>query len=462
MALFENIFQKQQNNSENIITLKKSTLKELPLSRSRPVNQGLHGEEVILHSLQKCKIPMWILHDVYLFDDTTKNYAQIDFIVVSPYSIFIIESKYVESDVLLSDSGCKIYGKFINGNTAWEQVTYHKEILTNILQKSSMKDCFSSIFSNSIQTYVVYSNTDRSVINNCENEIMQKNILHINSLVSRLNELALPHNVAPLDEKMCNQIAHFILQKHNEDKLNEFYVDKIKKHTNNYHESKNGIKQIKCPISNCSGHLYLRPYKDTFFVACSNYPSLNEFQKKEHKGKMPSIAQYAYNLIEANGIPIYSWNQECYFCKKKEGKSVYTTVYTYLLHYDLFRYDENFKKCIPNITIGMGAVYSDKPDNTRYNLPQLDDYLKVLSDSQGLNIDWAEGKKAGGKYLANHCIHCGKFQGRAHVVERPESSDIREKIDTRTLTGEDWNITCNHAGGKSELLTLLKEILNKK
>ena len=447
MALFENLFQNNQRNSETIHTVKNSTLSTLgnELSFNENVNKGMHGEANILAELRKSKIPMWILHDVYLLDDTSKNSTQFDFIIVTPYSIYIIESKYVDSDILLTDSGYKINGKFENGNPAWEQVVHQKEILTNILQKSAMQDSAFVILPNLIQTFVVYSNTDGSVTNNCENEIMQKNILHISSLLSSLEKLTLSQNMTPFDAKICNKIAYTILQKHNEDKLKEYYHYCLK--GKNFEKKPkihiNGTpNQVLVPCTNpaCTGHFVLRKKRDdnSYFAGCSN------FRENYCKRKL-SVSEYALKLLQQAGIKMYSWSQKCYSCHNM------TTVYTYLLHYDLITYDKMFKEYISDITIGMGKIYSDKADNTRYNLPQLDDYLKILSDSRKLKIDWAEGKRAGGKYLANHCQHCGKFQGRAHIVDNPPE-DIQAKMEKGTLIGEDWSITCNHAGITLELL----------
>lgn len=449
MALFENLFQNNQRNSETINIVKKSTLstlkKELSFSLNEKVNKGMHGEENILAELRKSKIPMWILHDVYLLDDISKNNAQFDFIIVTPYSICIIESKYVESDILITNSGYKINGKFINGNPAWDQAIHQKAVLTNILQKSAMQDSTFTILPNFIQTFVVYSNTDGTITNNCENEIMQENILHIDSLVSSIEKLALSQKNTSFDDKTCSKIAYTILQKHNEDKLKEYYHSRLidKKNEKKPKVNMNNISnQFLVPCSNpaCTGHFVLRKKRDdnSYFAGCSN------FRENYCKRKL-SVSEYALRLLQQSGIKMYSWSQECYSCHKM------TTVYTYLLHYDLAIYDKMFKEYISDKTIGMGRIYSDKAGDTRYNLPQLDEYLKVLSDSRKLKIDWTEGKRAGGKYLANHCQHCGKFQGRAHIVDNPPE-DIQTKIQNGTLIGEDWNITYNHAGITLELL----------
>lgn len=320
-----------------------------------------------------------------------------------------------------------------------------KRSFNKYLTQSAMQDSIFSISPNFVQTFVVYSNTDSTITNNCENETMHKNILHIDSLVSCIEKLALSQKTTPFDDKMCIKIAYNILQKHNEDKLKEFYYNLLK---NKKIEKKSKIitnnmcNQVLVPCTNlaCTGHFVLRKKRDdnSYFAGCSN------FRENYCKRKL-SVSEYALKLLQQAGIKMYSWSQECYSCHNM------TTVYTYLLHYDLITYDKMFKEYISDITIGMGKVYTDKADNTRYNLPQLDDYLKILSDSRKLKIDWTEGKRAGGKYLANHCQHCGKFQGRVHIVDNPPE-DIQVKMEKGTLIGEDWSITCNHAGITLELL----------
>lgn len=62
---------------------------------------GLYGENQILFELLHSNIPMYIFHDVYYeFEDKT---AQIDFIVVTEYKVFIIECKNVIGNVIINN-----------------------------------------------------------------------------------------------------------------------------------------------------------------------------------------------------------------------------------------------------------------------------------------------------------------------------------------------------------------------
>lgn len=387
---------------------------------------------------------MCILHDVYLIDDISKNRTQFDFIVITPYSICVIESKYVTGNILVSDFSYKRNGDFENGNPAWAQVSKQKEILTNILQNSGIKYPTSNLFPDFIQRYVVYSNEDCTFTNTCENEIMHNNILHINSLVSLMDNLTPAYNNTVLDDKTCNKIAYYILQKHNEDALKKFYQNEIQKEKlqkNPKDSKRDTTNQILVPCTNpsCTGHFLLRQNSrdKSYFVGCSN------FQNTKCNKKL-SISEYAFKLLQQAGIKIYSWKKDCWHCHKP------TTVYTYLLHYDLFVCDEKFKEYLSDISIGMGKVYSG---NNRHNLPQLDNYLNTISPSRQLGIKWIDKnqKKDNHTYVANHCQHCKKFQGRYHTIDiLPE--DIQQQMNNGTLIGEDWSITCNHAGITPELL----------
>lgn len=64
---------------------------------------GLSGENKILYELLNSNIPMYIFHDVrYGFDGLD---AQIDFVIVTSYKIFIIECKNIIGNVIVNSDG---------------------------------------------------------------------------------------------------------------------------------------------------------------------------------------------------------------------------------------------------------------------------------------------------------------------------------------------------------------------
>lgn len=64
---------------------------------------GLSGEKKIIFELLNSHVPMYIFHDVYLQYEELA--AQFDFIVITEYKIFVIESKDYIGNIIINSDG---------------------------------------------------------------------------------------------------------------------------------------------------------------------------------------------------------------------------------------------------------------------------------------------------------------------------------------------------------------------
>lgn len=123
---------------------------------------GLLGERKILFELQNSSIPMYIFHDVYYeYNDLS---AQIDFIVVTAYKIFIIECKNIIGDVTINNEGNFI--RHYNGKNEgmYSPITQnerHIELISDMIYSKKGflgKLFFNSTIKQNIESIVVFVN----------------------------------------------------------------------------------------------------------------------------------------------------------------------------------------------------------------------------------------------------------------------------------------------------------------
>lgn len=120
----------------------------------KALKYGLNGEKQIIYELLHSNIPMYILHDVYY--EWENNTAQIDFIVITEYKIFIIECKNLKGNITINSEGSFIrnYDNIKEGiYSPISQNEKHIELLVNLI-KSKQKG-LNKLFNYNIQNHIV-------------------------------------------------------------------------------------------------------------------------------------------------------------------------------------------------------------------------------------------------------------------------------------------------------------------
>ena len=69
----------------------------------KKLSSGLTGEKNVAYELKNSYLPLLILQDIYLKNDDTN--AQIDFIVIASFGIFVIECKKFIDDIEITNKG---------------------------------------------------------------------------------------------------------------------------------------------------------------------------------------------------------------------------------------------------------------------------------------------------------------------------------------------------------------------
>ena len=110
------------------------------------LKRGIYGENNLLYTLINSKIAMYIMHDLLLSCDDFK--AQIDFIVVTKRSIYILESKNLSGNIDIENDGTftRKIGKYKKGiKNPLTQNMQHELVLDKIFKKKKIKNKYESL-----------------------------------------------------------------------------------------------------------------------------------------------------------------------------------------------------------------------------------------------------------------------------------------------------------------------------
>ena len=110
------------------------------------LKKGIYGENNLLYTLVNSKIPMYIMHDLLLSCDGFK--AQIDFIVVTKRSIYVLESKNLSGNIDIEYDGTftRKIGKYKKGiKNPLTQNAQHELVMDKILKKEKINNKYESL-----------------------------------------------------------------------------------------------------------------------------------------------------------------------------------------------------------------------------------------------------------------------------------------------------------------------------
>ena len=131
----------------------------------KKLKSGIYGENNIIYTLLQSNIPMYILHDLVLYDNGRK--AQIDVVAITKKCIYVIESKNIKSNLEVLDDGTIIrnYSKYKRGfKNPITQNDEHKVVLNNILKKEKihMPKKYLVVLTNN-DSYIKYKGDNKSI-----------------------------------------------------------------------------------------------------------------------------------------------------------------------------------------------------------------------------------------------------------------------------------------------------------
>lgn len=259
------------------------------LAEIKKYEYGHSGEKSIEFELKHAGIPMIIIPDLYLVHNDLS--AQIDFLVITRNSTYIIECKNLYGDIHVGNGGeflrkigkgtQKIYSPFT-------QCQRHTQVVKNIREETKhnilTKFMFEQNFEKTYKSIVVFANNSCKVNTKYAPEHMKNQIISADQLVEYLKERNNPKEY--MLEKYFEKLGDFFLSQDRENPKN--YMDKYRKVENN--EVNEPIEELEAEeakiCTRCGSSMVLRTAtrgdnKGNQFYGCSSYPKCRYIEKFE-------------------------------------------------------------------------------------------------------------------------------------------------------------------------------------
>ena len=200
-TLREPIFLKEFDENNGQLKALEELLKAAPEEKHKQIEQdikllscGMAGEKNVAFELKNSHMPILILHDLYLkYNDLT---AQIDFVVINPRFLLVIECKNMTGDIQITSSGEFIrYFKGANGKTYKKEGMYspivqnerHVEIIKDILKA---EEDFGEHRCSLIKHLVVAANPKTIINSRYAKKEIKEHIIKHDQLINKMKELA--------------------------------------------------------------------------------------------------------------------------------------------------------------------------------------------------------------------------------------------------------------------------------
>ncbi|MDE7425320.1 MAG: NERD domain-containing protein [Lachnospiraceae bacterium] len=258
---------------------------------------GLAGEETIAFELKNSGLNMFILHDIYLqYEDL---FAQIDYLIVAPKNIYVIECKNLIGNIEIDNKGgfirsYNLFGKKLTEGI-YSPITQNERHL-NVIKaiRKNEKNALSKIFfeknfDNTYKSIVCLANP-KTILNDkyAKKEVKDK-VVRADQLIAYIKKMEQESKNEKSSEKSMRKLAEFFLNSSvpnksdyaskYEDMLKQINIDTpMETPVQNQKNMQNDMpveNEKLCP--KCGGKLILRTakrgnYAGSQFYGCENYP----------------------------------------------------------------------------------------------------------------------------------------------------------------------------------------------
>lgn len=186
---------------------------------------GIFGEEQILFELKNSHMPMYVLHDLYLEDEGLT--AQIDFLIITEKTNFVIECKNLIGNIEINNSGDFIrtinYGKAYKKEGIYSPITQNRRHIELIKQirgrtKSNFltKALFEKYFRSMYQGIVVLANPKTVFNDKFAKKEIKEQVIRVDRLVEHMRQVNARSKDEPSSDNEMVELAEFFLTMHKE------------------------------------------------------------------------------------------------------------------------------------------------------------------------------------------------------------------------------------------------------
>lgn len=303
MGLFtksETIILKESNDAKNYLEKLEALLpnasgdirdqlqKEIAITTA-----GIIGEEKILFELKHSNADMVVLHDIYI-ESANGLSAQIDFLIVTPKIIFVVECKNLVGNINITADGSFIrtltYGQHKHKEGIYSPITQserHLSVLkdvisenTNWLKSFILKHNFNTFY----KPLIVLANPKTVLYDRYAKKEIKDQVIRADQLISTIKSMNAQLKELPLTKKEILDLAQRLLN-HNIDARKDYAVkyEELLKSIHATNNSKNSStetnatsnSELICP--RCGSKLVLRTAQKganagNQFYGCSAFP----------------------------------------------------------------------------------------------------------------------------------------------------------------------------------------------
>ena len=211
--------------------------------------RGKAGEDAVAEQLKYCGLDMYVLRDIYL--KTEDLVAQIDYIVVTSKSVYVIECKNLNSDIMIDKNDNFAYvnqekGKQARKKSPIVQNRKHKLVMER-LWNNRFNIMTQPLFEKPIEIkpLLVITNSEKFLhLENARMEIKDQ-VTHIEQLEEHIKRLDEKVNNRPMKKEKMEDIANFYKSCNQEERPD--YTKKYSVNLNEKKENRGNIVYLDVP-----------------------------------------------------------------------------------------------------------------------------------------------------------------------------------------------------------------------
>lgn len=259
------------------------------------VEAGIIGEKQVRFELENSHIPMYVLHDLFLEHDGLT--AQIDYLVITRKSNYVIECKNLYGNIEINNTGSFIrtykFGNKVSKEGIYSPITQnqrHMELIKAIRLQSKgniiTKTFFEKNFYSNYHSIVVLANPKTVLNDKYAKKETKEQVIRADQLISFIKKVDAGVTDYTCSDKEMEELANFFISQHKVNSVD--YAEKYRKQleeamandkeevsTSEEVNSSKPAETPTCPV--CGAPMVLRTAqrgdnKGGQFYGCSKFP----------------------------------------------------------------------------------------------------------------------------------------------------------------------------------------------
>ncbi len=200
------------------------------------VESGIVGEKQVRFELENSHIPMYVIHDLFLEHDGLT--AQIDYLVITRKSNYVIECKNLYGNIEINNTGSFIrtykFGNKVSKEGIYSPITQnqrHMELIKAIRAQSKgnilTKALFEKNFYNNYHSIVVLANPKTVLNDKYAKKEIKEQVIRADQLISYIKKIDASVTDYACSDKDMEEMANFFISQHKANPVD--YVEKYRK-----------------------------------------------------------------------------------------------------------------------------------------------------------------------------------------------------------------------------------------